>query len=176
MITLQEIVYDGLLLSVTQRGNDSTFSLLASAASGCSQLYAISAIALFVCLGWLTSIVLEALVQDIQSYLNKSCADHLQLVVKWKRTHVLVCEFVQHINDCFGLVLLIFIAKQFICIINDAFVTIAAFRAMNRASVADVLSIMAITKNLFYLYMVTYVSEKIRNQVFITLSILLFDQ
>lgn len=166
-MNLQEIVYDGLSLAVSERKNVSTFSFVVSRGS---QLYPISAIALFVCLGWVASIILEAIVKDIQSYPTKNLllshiSNHFQSVVKWKRMHVLVCEFLQHIDGCFGLVLLIFIAKQFMCIINDTYVTIIAFQTTKHLSVVNVVPMLAMIKHFFFLYMVTYVSEKIRKQV-----------
>lgn len=172
-MNLQEMVYDCLSLSLRQWEDVSTFSWLLGAASNGSHLYPTSAIALFVCLGWVTSIMLDALVKDIQSYpIQGSVASHASnhlsvglLALEWKQMHVLVCEFLQHINCCFGLVLLMFISKQFVCIINDAFMTTITLQTTNRVSVVNVLSVLATMKNLFYLYMVTYVSEKIRNQV-----------
>ena len=87
-----------------------------------------STIGVFICLTWMTSMTLEALAKEIKhnSAILSTDSAHAEAtmksqLVKWRRHYGLICEFVDQINRCFGFILLVFVAEQFIICITYSF-------------------------------------------------------
>ena len=85
-------------------------------------------IGVFICLTWMTSMTLEALAKEIKlsSEIPSTESPHAEAtmktrLIKWRRQYGLICEFVDQINRCFGFILLIFVAEQFVICITYSF-------------------------------------------------------
>lgn len=107
--------------------NSTLIQIVSTATSIGSQLYLSSAIVLFLCIMRTASIIFKILVDEIESVQNTLVGYDSLLVVKWKLKHVLICQLYDHINDCFGLALLVYIVKQFLNVINYVFYTVDTF-------------------------------------------------
>ena len=113
------------------------------------ETYKISGIALFVLCVLSASNMLSRIRMDIET------GGHIKTskdISKWKNTHALVCLFVESINRCFGSLLLIDSASNFLRIIMSAFQGLEGFRK-NEVSRFSILQIMH-TLVLFFLFWV----------------------
>ena len=138
-------------------------------ASIATQLYLISAIILFLCLGWMALMAFDILVQEIKSfckkYIRSAAVNDFKKIVQWKRKHIFVCEFIDQINQCFGAILLIFIIKLLISITNYGFGTIETIKLKKTISYENIVIWIIAVKNLIYLFLITSLSEKINQKV-----------
>ena len=114
-----------LLIYNLSLGEKSTVTILQSIGMVFSAANNASAMGVFICLTWMTSMILQALARDIKLRTAElpSHSDILMKtqLLKWRRHYGLICELVDQINHCFGLILLIFVAKQFIVCITYSF-------------------------------------------------------
>ena len=63
----------------------------------------------------LASLLCSALSARIDGHLMKTTTALLQgELTKWRRHHLLLCQFVQHIDSCFGLMILMIVSRSFI--------------------------------------------------------------
>ena len=140
-----------------------------------SQLYPISAIVLFCCLVETSSIITKTLAEDIRDQRNKGIIEtnSPQLLTKWKRKNMLICEFVGKINQCFGLIILLFTMKQFINFITFSFSIVLELR---RGEISAIFFIF-LAKNSIYLAVMMLLCQRRKNMVYFlyfTLFIILF--
>ena len=82
-------------------------------------------IVLFVCLGFTASFMLQDLSEDIaKSNENVILSTHFCLEARlktWKQRYQLISKYVELINSYFGLILFIFMTKEFIAFITFSF-------------------------------------------------------
>ena len=84
-----------------------------------------SIISLFVCLGWTAFYLLADLTETVsrtkQNFLlspNFSMETELK---RWRRRYQLTCKFIEHINSCFGFILLLELTKGSLTFITFSF-------------------------------------------------------
>ena len=90
-----------------------------------------SIIVLFVCLGltayYLLQDLCEAIARTRQNQVLSPDFDIETELKRWRRRYHLICNYIEHINSCFGLILLIELTKGFITFFTFAFDLIVAF-------------------------------------------------
>jgi len=91
------------------------------------------------------------------------------LVVKWKKHYLLICELVASLNDFLGKPLLIFIAYAFISFVGYTFYVLHEYFSSNQLQLVGLLEIFySILKNGLCIISLAFVSEKISLEVSMT--------
>ncbi len=103
---------------------------LIEALSKISEVVSLSILVLFCVLVWATSHMFRYLNFKFAEFAN-SCSSSLDLLnsldlveselEKWRRHHSLVCQLVEQINSCFGIILLVGVIHSFVSFITDSF-------------------------------------------------------
>lgn len=89
---------------------------------------------LFCCLGWMASIMLRIMAEEIQTSIINRPDNYVRLnnwvlmsFDGWRRRYFLVIEFVHQINCHFGFILLVITASEFVRITNTSFQLLIEF-------------------------------------------------
>jgi hypothetical protein len=90
----------------------------------------------------------------------------IELLTKWKRFHVLLCDTVDGINDCLGPVLLIWVAHIFIGFISTPFYVVGSFHSTTASSyVIMAINIFLMIMQVVHLFVITGISSHIWHEV-----------
>lgn len=80
---------------------------------------------LFTCLCWISSSTLQLLIEDVERTGRQtpfSSVDVKRQLLKWRRNYRLICQFTEdHLNRCFGWILLFMFTKKFVSLICFTF-------------------------------------------------------
>ena len=83
-----------------------------------------STVILFAYISWMASVMIERLVHDVSRAIKYSLIDQATAdwyLNRWQRHHRWACKFIKRINECFGLILLVFVIVQSICFVTYSF-------------------------------------------------------
>ena len=143
-------------------------------------VYAFAGLLLFAVIGWTVALGFHSLSRElINSPLlltirpetegkDTGKEDELiELLTKWKRFHVLLCDTVDGINDCLGPVLLIWVAHIFIGFISTPFYVVGGFHSTTTASsyVIMAINIFLMIMQVVHLFVITGISSRIWHEV-----------
>ena len=138
-------------------------------------LYPISAGILFVCVGWVISIMYETICEEFtQKELTNKDINWKYELVKLKRHYFMILDLVDQLENCFGLFLLILITGNFCRMITSSFQIMICFRKhewLNSAKVLYELTVM-----LLHFCPIVYIPQRIRQKVNIFLNCLMQPQ
>ena len=130
-----------------------------------------SIIALFACLGFVASFMLQDLCEDIsktkQNLILSATFNLEDQLRKWKRCYQLICKYIERLNVCFGLILLIYLTKSFISFITFSFSVVVDIQKGVFFS-QESLTIVYVTffiSSWCYLIAIVVVSNRIKSQV-----------
>ena len=129
-------------------------------------IYPSSGLMLFGLLGLMTSFMFEAIAKDIDTF-RRCCrlrgSDHVDVPIrKWRRQFGLVCQLVHQINETFGVLLLISVTHLFVTAITSVNFL---FEFHSSQTTSIYLNSMVLLRNITYLWFVTYVADRIGNEV-----------
>ena len=105
---------------------------------------------------YITAFIFYSLKEDVDKIIMSPT--HLQ---SWKHRHILACQLVNCINDCFGWTLLLSISFLFLATINSTFYFLDGFDAQSSSCLEIVFSM----TNLFHLLLITFSSNYVHDQV-----------
>lgn len=101
---------------------------------------------LFICMSQLVNILLEELYNEIW---NRGHRDEKterdssilknQMLDEWRDKYQLICELVDALNRCFGLIIVVLLAFSFIWMVNSSYYCVIGFRSFNKANVRSTL-------------------------------------
>ncbi|KAI9562853.1 hypothetical protein GHT06_010308 [Daphnia sinensis] len=90
--------------------------------SALSQVHPITAVLLFVVVSYASSNAYQTILWDLAALKNQPMnKQHYDRLTSLKRYHVLVCETIDHINNCFGWILGISLLFHFVSIVTTSF-------------------------------------------------------
>lgn len=122
----------------------------------------------FICLGRLVNFLLDELGFQIRNYRSTTLIITNQLLDSWRDIYQLICELIEVLNRCFGLMLVILLAFQFIWMVNSSFYCLDGFQ--NWASPDHIISStltnlgFEVIAFIFYTY-IAYIPHSIKRQV-----------
>ena len=126
-----------------------------------SQIYPITAVALFVVASYASSRAYQLIQMNLNLLRKQETNDkHFIRLLALKNYYALVCETVDDINDCFGWILIVSMPFHFV-----AFVTASFYLFSNQ----DGLSFMSITyfsMHVFHLLILCCVADLVRDKVY----------
>ena len=142
-------------------------------------VYAFAGVWLFAVIGWTVVLGFRSLGSELrnnnlllastdnQSEAPEGKEDELiELLTKWKRLHVLLCDTVDGINDCLGPVLLIWVAHIFIGFISTPFYVVGSFHSTTASSyVIMAINIFLMIMQVVHLFVITGISSRIWHEV-----------
>lgn len=117
----------------------------------CTQLRAIFftflfiGVFLFICTSQLVNILLEELDNEIRNHSRdeKTVRDRSiitnQTLDVWRDKYQLICELVDTLNRCFGLLIVVLLAFSFIWMVNSSYYCVIGFRSFNKANLREIL-------------------------------------
>jgi hypothetical protein len=139
-------------------------------------VYAFCGLLVFALIGWTVAQGFRSLHRELKnSSLFATSADIRpeekeemiqEILTDWKRLYVLLCDTVDGINDCFGPVLLIWVAHIFVGFIATPFYIFGGFRSSqttNTTIIALNLSLMVMLS--FHLFVITGIPSHIWQEV-----------
>lgn len=85
--------------------------------------YGLSGLMLFAISGYVTILALSSLLDQVDGGLLKSETSML----RWKGRHVLICDCIDLINNCFGPILLFWIIQIFVNLISTSFYVVSPY-------------------------------------------------
>ena len=135
---------------------------------------------LFLVLVFLTSVLFEDLNSQIATILESSgpsgnIAKKLEI---WRRKHVVICELVDNINDCFGIVLLISLGSYFVYFNTDiytfCYLVFKLFRAEEISpvyrKVGSIKMILNVIRNLTNFVLLMSIAHRMQRKVIINIA------
>ena len=137
-----------------------------------------SIVILFAYLSWMASMMFGCLVRDVTRAAQHLLLDNAVTIdwymKKWQRNYRLTCKYIKQINECFGLILLVFVMAQSICFITHSFFVckdiIATIKKGNLLPSQQTLSVAVVNGvhwlwPLIRIYIVSAVCNGIQSQV-----------
>ena len=88
-----------------------------------------------------------------------------ELVVKWRKQYVLICELVASLNDFIGKPLLIFVIYAFVSFVCHTFEGLFLYFSTELSMPVSKAMILTILENVVYINILAYASEKISSEV-----------
>ena len=128
-----------------------------------TQIQYTSFLVLFICLIRIPSLILVTLSKEIYSRESATAAEMNQLIVKWKKSYVLVCDLVAEMNAFLGLPIFIFFIMSMIIFINMVFAIFVDI-LRNDLEFLDV-NLLMISNSLVWNGILIFVSDQIHQQV-----------
>jgi hypothetical protein len=138
-------------------------------------VYAFAGLLLFVVIGWTVALGFRSLGKELLNSPLLNTISHwttveedelTKLMIKWKSLHVLLCDTVDGINDCFGPILLIWVTHIFFGFISTPFYIVGGFHSLTATnSVILAINIFLMVTLTFHLFVITGVSSRIWNEV-----------
>ena len=99
----------------------------------------------------------------------------IELLTKWKRLHVLLCDTVDGINDCFGPILLIWVAHIFVGFIAIPFYILDGIHfnteSFSSSRVMLVINFCLLAQHIFHFLIITGIPSRIWHEVKFLLNI-----
>lgn len=121
-------------------------------------VYGLSGLVSFAILGYIILLGLKALLLE-DYYLR---FDGIESLLKWRRLHILLCDTVDQLNDCFDFILLLWISHVFINFINLSFY----ISNMSKENLAyGVMGMILMIQQCLHLLLITMVPQKIYDTV-----------
>ena len=108
---------------------------------------------------------LAILFKDIQPEKSASGTEMADRVVKWKKRYILVCEFVESLNDLIGKPLLIFTTHAFITFVVNTFSVMYEYFYSPTLMVKSYIHGYTTLKNGMIIICLAIISEKISSEV-----------
>ena len=118
---------------------------------------------LIICLIRIPSTSLAFLFNEIP--IENSGTDMAELVVKWRKQYVLICELVASLNDFIGKPLLIFVIYAFVSFVGFTFHVLFLYFSTEPSMPVKYALIITILENVVYINILAYASEKISSEV-----------
>jgi hypothetical protein len=144
--------------------------LFCSLLSVYSQIYLVTAIILFAVSSYASSMAYLSIRLDLNHLKNKTTdGNYYNCLLSLKRRHVIVCETVDHINNCFGYFLGVTLSFHY-----AAIVTVSFYLFGNEKEPATILEIVFATTQICNLSLICYPADLIRSKVRICLQLLSF--
>ena len=123
----------------------------------------ISVLILIVGLIRIASMSLAVLYKEILFRESASTSEMNQLIMKWRKSYILVCDLVTEMNACFGQQIIIVVFITMISSVNLTFVVIVRIRTCKFLFLIEY--ILEIVTNIICLSLLAFVSEQIPQQV-----------
>ena len=168
-ISFQNGVY--LLLLIVQNSSDYTLAHVAlDVATTLPHIYATGIVMFGSVLCWSAAESLRAVRREIQN--SRSLVPFLerdgfaQQILWWTEKQNLVCQLVEHINQSFGFIILVEISYAFVSIIATSFYILVGVTSTRYDSL--ILSAFITFRNLFHLWIITYLADIITEEVYTT--------
>ena len=123
----------------------------------------ISVIAFIICLIRIASMSLVALYKDISFGQSASTSEMSQLIMKWRKSYVLVRDLVAEMNAFFGQPIIIVVFITMLSTINQTFVVIVKIKTNDFSFLYQY--ILDIVTNTICLGLLAFIAEQIPQQV-----------
>lgn len=121
-------------------------------------VYGLSGLVSFAILSYIILLGFKALLLE-ENYLR---FDGIESLLKWRRLHILLCETVDQLNDCYDFILLLWISHVFINFINLSFY----ISNMSKENLTyGVLGMILMVQRCLHLLLITMVPQKIYDTV-----------
>lgn len=124
---------------------------------------------LFCCLGWMASLMIRVLVEELQSKTNAISStqfdEWMSFLEKLRTCYLFVIEFVDQISRQFGFVLLVVITSEFVRMTNTSFYLLMEFYNNDYNLHALLITFDFVKETVFFCVMV-YIPSRIRDEVF----------
>nr|CAH0111917.1 unnamed protein product [Daphnia galeata] len=134
--------------------------LFCSLLSVYSQIYLVTAIILFAVSSYASSMAYLSIRLNLNHIKNKTTdGNYYNCLLSLKRRHVIVCETVDHINNCFGYFLGVTLSFHFVAIVTASFYLFG-----NEKEPATILEIGFATTQICNLSLICYPADLIRNK------------
>ena len=143
--------------------NDNNFAMFVSKLYWLSQIPLFSFVLLIVCLIRIASMSLEVLFKEISFGESVSTAEMNKLVLKWRKSYILVRDLVAEMNAFFGGPIIIFVFLAMLSSINLTHAVIVKIQMNESSIVFDY--VMEIVKYTICLCLLAFISEQIPQQV-----------
>lgn len=144
-----------------------------------------SIVFLFVYLSWMVSLIFQRLASDVSRAAKLSLLDKPETVEsylkEWQRNHRFACKYIKRINECFGLILLVFFIAQFICFMAHSFFVCKHLIAMiksgdlfpsKQSMLVTIVTGLNWISPLFRIYIIAVVCDQIQSQATELLNVL----
>ena len=120
---------------------------------------------LTVCLIRIVSMGLAVLFKNISRKNPPSTTELAELLTKWKKHYLLICDLVLDLNEFIGIPLLIFLTKAFICFVGYSFYILGLLACTKRDLLFIISVLNLILKYLICVVILAFASEKISSEV-----------
>lgn len=129
-----------------------------------TDFYRLSAIILFTCLAWTASMMLERLIDDLPKNNISYNMEISQQLVKWKLAYQLINNYIDKINGFFGIILLVYLARQVFSSVIHLYWFILEVEATTDVNF-QMLLVFYIIRSITYVVCITMVSYRIKQKV-----------
>ncbi len=148
-----------LLFLFSDFSKKSIYKKLVTVLTFYSKIVPISVVILYCSVSWLISLFYESILEDV----NKTNKVNKYTIRKWKYSMALASELIHHINQCFGMILLISITHIFIDLIAYSFYIVNSISLKTKADL--ILVVTNMLSKFLILWFVAYAPEKICRNV-----------
>ena len=128
-----------------------------------AEFYIYLPVILFVCLTYLASISIQATIEDVQFQFTKSPTESGYQAKQWKQTYGLIHDFIEGIDEFFGLILLLFFTRMFIFFVVVAFRSIFDARTWSLGII--IYLAVSVSKFVIYMSLLTFQAHNMKKQV-----------
>ena len=152
-------------------------------------IYAFAGMWLFAVIGWTVVLGFRSLGSELRNNNlllandnNQSEAPEgkeelmIELLSKWKRLHVLLCDTVDGINDCFGPILLIWVAHIFVGFIAIPFYILDGIHfnkdSFSSSRVVLIINFCFLAQHIFHFLIITGIPSRIWHEVKVPIQVL----
>ena len=135
-----------------------------------TDFYRLSAVVLFMCLTWITSMMLERLIDDLPKNNISYNMEISQQLLKWKLAYQLISNFIEKINRFFGIILLAYLTRQLFSSVTYVYWLILEVEATTDMEF-QIMLVFYIIRNIAYVVVVTMVSHRIKQKVYTSNSL-----
>lgn len=137
-------------------------------------LYLILAKISFCCFGWMASTMLRTLGQQMELKSIRSSDNHGRnnleqldrIITRWNRHYLLIVDFNQQLNRCFGSLILVLVAPAFVRIINTSFYLMMEFKTAGQFSIHGMVMLTILVVNFVAFAVLVNIPHKIHEEVF----------
>lgn len=142
-----------------------------------TQIFPTSILLLYCLLSLSAALNFQQLVEEINEVHKSGWLETNDIMVvqlkTWRRNHALVCDFVDKIHNCYGIILLIKISYLFVAVINSSFYLLIGIVDMT-SNVELIINLAFIIEHFMHLFIISGVSDKVFNEVLRIISLLFF--
>ena len=143
--------------------NDNNFEMFLNKFYWISKIPVFSFALLIVCLIRIVKMSLEVIFKEISFGETASTSEMNQLILKWRKSYILVHDLVAEINACFGQQIIVFVLMAMLSSINLTYAVIVKIKMNESLFLFDY--IFAIVTNIICLSLLAFISEQIPQQV-----------